>query len=115
MVYHVRLSNGQRVRVHIFVVYDRPDSIQHVAKPGEDCFQWTCVQRASCKKGCEGPILRAIQRYGRLGRCAAGLQLCAGADDLEGDAALRGVPQLAAPPQYIRWKHFALRLPAAGR
>lgn len=69
MVYLVRLNNGQRVKVHIFVVYDAPQAIQHAAKPGEDCFQWTCVQRNACKKGCEGPILRAIQRYGRLGRC----------------------------------------------
>ncbi len=72
VVYQVRLSNGQRVRVHIFVVYDRAQEFQHAAKPGEECYQWTCVQRASCKKGCEGPILRAIQRYGRLGRCGLG-------------------------------------------
>jgi hypothetical protein len=68
VVYLVRLNNGQRVRAHIFVVYDGPQAIQHAAKPGEDCFQWTCVQRSACKKGCDGPILRAIQRYGRLGR-----------------------------------------------
>ena len=74
MVYLVRLNNGQRVKVHIFVVYDDPQAIQHAAKPGEDCFQWTCVQRSACKKGCDGPILRAIQRYGRLGRW--GSQYC---------------------------------------
>lgn len=72
MVYLVRLTNGQRVKVHIFVVYDDPQAIEHAAKPGEDCYQWTCVQRSACKKGCEGPILRAIQRYGRLGRCRRG-------------------------------------------
>lgn len=72
VVYLVRLTNGQRVKVHIFVVYDDPQAIEHAAKPGEDCYQWTCVQRSACKKGCEGPILRAIQRYGRLGRRSGG-------------------------------------------
>ena len=45
--------------------------IQHASKPNEDTYQWTLVNRSSCKKGCQGPILRAIQRYGRLGRCCS--------------------------------------------
>ena len=29
---------------------------------------WFLVGRAACRKGCCGPVLRAIQRFGRLGK-----------------------------------------------
>ena len=31
-------------------------------------YCWRSVQRASCKKGCKGPILQSIKRMGRLGK-----------------------------------------------
>jgi hypothetical protein len=66
----VRLNNGERVRVVVYVVSDDPKAVVVPGAPIEQRYQWNSVTRAHCKKGCSGPILRAIQRFGRQGRCA---------------------------------------------
>ncbi|CAL8462410.1 g1943 [Coccomyxa elongata] len=72
VTYQVRLTNGYRVRVHVFVVYDEAvevaqPSSQSASKP-QKLYRWPSVSRAQCKKGCQGPVLRSIQRFGRLGK-----------------------------------------------
>lgn len=54
----VRLTNGCRVRVHVFVVYDDPREVElDQARPGggerQTAFRWPAVSRAQCKKGCQ--------------------------------------------------------------
>ncbi|KAK9845461.1 hypothetical protein WJX81_006977 [Elliptochloris bilobata] len=72
VTYQIRLDNGARVRVNMFIVHDEPREVALPPKqPGgtpSKRFQWTAVARSQCKKGCQGPVLRSIQRYGRLGR-----------------------------------------------
>ena len=70
MAYSVRLNNGERVRVVVYVVSDDPKAVVVPGAPIEQRYQWNSVTRSQCKKGCSGPILRAIQRFGRQGRCA---------------------------------------------
>ncbi|KAK9843011.1 hypothetical protein WJX74_005611 [Apatococcus lobatus] len=41
---------------------------QHAHAPGSAPLPLLHVQRASCKKGCRGPILQSIKRMGRLGK-----------------------------------------------
>jgi hypothetical protein len=66
MCAQVRLTNGYRVRVHVFVVYD--DARELNQAPGhasgrvpQTLFQWPAVSRAQCKKGCQarGPHARS--------------------------------------------------------
>ena len=71
MAYSVRLTNGERIRVVVYVVCDSPKAVVVPGAPIEQRFQWNSVTRCMCKKGCSGPILRAIQRFGRQGRCVA--------------------------------------------
>ena len=67
VTYQVRLGNGYRIRVVVFVVHEEP--VGAVAAPGGAThFTWRAVARSECKKGCSGPVLRSIQRFGRLGR-----------------------------------------------
>jgi len=89
VTYQVRLANGQRLRVVVYVVYDAAQPVR--AKPGggapapasaaaaaapsssaaggdKTFYQWQAVARAACRKCCVGPVLRSIQRFGRLGR-----------------------------------------------
>ena len=76
MAYSVRLNNGERVRVVVYVVSDDPKAVVVPGAPIEQRYQWNSVTRSQCKKGCSGPILRAIQRFGRQGRCASPATPC---------------------------------------
>jgi len=64
--YELTLNNGSKILLNVYVVYSVPDE---ATKDGdEDCYTWKLVKRGYCKRGCKGPILRAIQRFGKLGR-----------------------------------------------
>ena len=67
VTYQVRLGNGYRIRVVVFVVHEEPFAAV-AAAGGATHFTWRAVARSECKKGCSGPVLRSIQRFGRLGR-----------------------------------------------
>ncbi|DBB13369.1 TPA: hypothetical protein ACH3X3_005102 [Trebouxia sp. C0006] len=32
-----------------------------------DGYQWNLVKRSACSKGCQGPLLHTVRRYGALG------------------------------------------------
>lgn len=57
VTYQVRLSNGCRIRAHVFVVYDEAKEVtQPPSQPGgksQKCYRWPSVSRAQCKKGCQ--------------------------------------------------------------
>jgi len=121
VTYQVRLANGQRLRVVVYVVYDAAQPVR--AKPGaggggpgggppsagaaasasaapapadKTFYQWQAVARAACRKCCTGPVLRSIQRFGRLGR-RSGVPGEAGSAS-PGNPAAKGGPTTAAPP-----------------
>ena len=69
MAYSVSMSNGERVRVVLYAVLDYPHRVHVPGALVQERFLWDIVTRPQCSKGCSGPILRAIQRFGRQGRC----------------------------------------------
>jgi hypothetical protein len=75
--YELRLTNGTRARCVIYIVYAEPmgeTGKETLAKPTNDYIvygegkMWLPVTRERCNKSCEGPILSAIQRFGKQGR-----------------------------------------------
>ena len=53
----IRLDNGARVRVNIFIVHEEAREVSLAPREpgGAPCkrFQWTAVVRSQCKKGCQ--------------------------------------------------------------
>ncbi|EFN59768.1 expressed protein [Chlorella variabilis] len=80
----IQLESGVKVQAHVYLCYDRQPGDACGASgsgrgrgpalvPGSDHFAWNLVTRKHCCKGCEGRVLRSIQRFGRLGkRCRGG-------------------------------------------
>lgn len=71
--YELKLYNGRVARAVVYLVYAEPlrESAPGVKKLGVHDGQgycWLPVVRERCVKGCEGPILSAIQRFGKQGR-----------------------------------------------
>ena len=83
--YELKLYNGASVRALIYLVYAEPLRTTKSATmtpalglngapltdDGGD-NEWLPVTRARCAKGCVGPILSAIQRFGKQGRTQKG-------------------------------------------
>jgi len=68
--YQITLSNDEVVTVHLYLVYDYYQ-IESSVRPQPNksgTYDWILVNRADCKRCCEGPTLRAIQRLGKLGK-----------------------------------------------
>lgn len=64
VAYELTLFNDYKVFLEAYLVYDCPKRIE------DEKMEWTLVERAECRRGCSGPILRAIQRFGKLGKRA---------------------------------------------
>ncbi|PRW45335.1 hypothetical protein C2E21_5855 [Chlorella sorokiniana] len=62
----------------------------------EGQFAWSLVTRQHCCKGCQGPVLRAIQRFGRVGSRQA-KSAAAGQLAMPGSAAASGAAQPTSP------------------
>ena len=84
--YELKLYNGASVRALIYLVYAEP-LVSGSKVPGQTPAlglngapltdeggdnAWLPVTRARCAKGCAGPILSAIQRFGKQGRTQKG-------------------------------------------
>lgn len=85
--YELKLYNGASVRALIYLVYAEPLVSGGPKVPGQTPAlglngapltddggdnAWLPVTRARCAKGCAGPILSAIQRFGKQGRTQKG-------------------------------------------
>jgi len=81
--YDLKLYNGTVARAVVYLVYAEP--LRADVTPGKKNgvsdgrgFTWLPVMRDRCNKKCDGPILSAIQRFGKQGRtqksAAAALQ-----------------------------------------
>ena len=68
MGFLVQLESGVRLQAHVFVVYDEPQPAEAAGKAGATQFAWRVVTRGQCCKGCEGRVLRSIQRFGRASK-----------------------------------------------
>jgi hypothetical protein len=75
--YELRLTNGTRARCVIYIVYAEPmgeTGKETLKRPTSELIvhgegkMWLPVTRERCNKSCEGPILSAIQRFGKQGR-----------------------------------------------
>ena len=64
--YELTLNNKSKVLLNVYVVYSVPT--EEVAEDGKPVYTWKLVKRGYCKRGCKGPILKAIQRFGKVGR-----------------------------------------------
>jgi hypothetical protein len=87
VTYQVRLSNGYRLRVVVTVAHGDPAAV-HPPPPdsgGRALVTWTAVTRDQCRKGCTGPVLRSIQRFGRLGRRSGAPPADGGASPVDRD------------------------------
>ncbi|CAM6088525.1 unnamed protein product [Calypogeia fissa] len=65
--FNVRFVNNNRMYLYIYVVYAAPYSTtatdEHSIK-----YHWIPVTRSKCRKGCKGPVIRGLQRFGRMPR-----------------------------------------------
>ena len=71
--YELKLYNGELARAVVYLVYAEP--LKADVAPGKKSgvsdghgYTWLPVSRDRCIKGCDGPILSAIQRFGKQGR-----------------------------------------------
>lgn len=65
--FNVRFSNNMRMHLYIYVVYANPQlTVRSPSKAIE--YYWMPVTRSKCKKSCAGPVIRGVQRFGRMPR-----------------------------------------------
>ncbi|KAL3132052.1 hypothetical protein ABBQ32_008669 [Trebouxia sp. C0010 RCD-2024] len=71
--YRVHLDNGTNAIVTLYLVYPEPSTISTQedsscgAAPHAAEYSWSLVTRGHCKKGCTGPLLHPLRRFGALG------------------------------------------------
>ncbi|DBA88310.1 TPA: hypothetical protein ACH3X1_016529 [Trebouxia sp. C0004] len=74
--FQLRLSNGYMISVTVSLVYEEAHLVHEISegKVGDKqtCFLWTPVTRDECSKGCSGPTLKTLQRFGTFGRRSNG-------------------------------------------
>eukprot|EP00897_Mesotaenium_endlicherianum_P007510 jgi/Mesen1/6788/ME000035S06168 len=63
--YNIRVAGNTRLRVYVFLVFANPYGSALNHQGGIEYF-WLPVVRSQCQKGCSGPILRGLQRFGRM-------------------------------------------------
>ena len=68
--FHVRFVNNTRIQLYIYVVYSSPYG---TTRPDKHTvlYHWMPVTRSKCRKGCTGPVIRGLQRFGRMPRRGA--------------------------------------------
>lgn len=71
--YNLRFQDERRMRVMVFLVHAHPcGKSSQAGEPGQGqgqpLYQWLPVTREQCTKGCKGPLIRGLQRFGRLSR-----------------------------------------------
>jgi hypothetical protein len=77
VTYSLTLANGEKLTLRCYLVLEdaravAADGSGADAGAAARAYKWRLVDRCACAKGCSGPVLRAIQRFGKLGRrCAA--------------------------------------------
>lgn len=65
--YKVQFKGGYHLKCYLFLVYATCHGTTW-NKQGEAQYHWVPVTRNQCQKGCSGPLLRGLQRFGKLPR-----------------------------------------------
>ena len=72
ITYQVTLNNDEVIQVHTFLVYeDGKEMSMNGEEDASSLYEWELVNRGDCNRGCQGSTLRALQRFGRLGKRTA--------------------------------------------
>jgi hypothetical protein len=82
VTYSLTLANGEKLTLRCYLVLEDARAVAADGSGADEgsagaaaaarAYEWRLVDRCACAKGCSGPVLRAIQRFGKLGRrCAA--------------------------------------------
>jgi hypothetical protein len=66
--FNVRFLNNNRMYLYVYVVYAAPHSTTATDSKLRTTCQWIPVTRSKCRKGCKGPVIRGLQRFGRMPR-----------------------------------------------
>ncbi|KAL4855418.1 hypothetical protein ACK3TF_003964 [Chlorella vulgaris] len=111
--FHVELESGAKLQAHIFLCYDKHASRNGgssgdgaATEAGSEHHAWHLVTRKDCCKGCEGRVLRSIQRFGRQAkakRCRNGATkpAAASADDAAGGSAAAAPTSSKKDPRFM--------------
>ncbi|CAI7838163.1 unnamed protein product [Closterium sp. NIES-54] len=63
--YNLRFQDDRRMRLYVFLVFANHHGATFKTQAE---YHWVPVVRSQCTKGCIGPILKGLQRFGRLSR-----------------------------------------------
>ncbi|MCO5600436.1 hypothetical protein L7F22_054549 [Adiantum nelumboides] len=67
--FNVRFVNNDRMHLYIYVVYASPYcSTSRGESKHTTRYYWVPVTRSKCRKGCRGPVIRGLQRFGKMSR-----------------------------------------------
>ncbi|KAL0020222.1 hypothetical protein WJX77_004654 [Trebouxia sp. C0004] len=74
--FQLRLNNGYMISITVSLVYEEAHPVHQIGTSEVDdrhtSFLWTPVTRDECSKGCSGPTLKTLQRFGTFGRRSNG-------------------------------------------
>ncbi|KAL0054079.1 hypothetical protein WJX82_003411 [Trebouxia sp. C0006] len=74
--FQLRLNNGYMISITVSLVYEEAHPVHQTGDSEVDdrhtTFLWTPVTRDECSKGCSGPTLKTLQRFGTFGRRSNG-------------------------------------------
>jgi len=68
--FNVRFVNNNRMHMYIYIVYASPYGTTRSDK-NTLMYHWMPVTRSKCRKNCKGPVIRGLQRFGRMPRRGA--------------------------------------------
>ncbi|GLJ24981.1 hypothetical protein SUGI_0478280 [Cryptomeria japonica] len=73
--FNVRFLTDMRMNLYIFVVHANAHLKLEGSSPSDGTkYYWMPVTRSNCKKGCRGPVLRGLQRFGKMSRRGEGTE-----------------------------------------
>ena len=69
IAFKVELEGELFIALHVYLVYDAAKELATTStlKGSRRRFEWFCVSRKECSRGCQGPLLHSVQRYGQPG------------------------------------------------
>ena len=66
--YRVALDYGEPLTAYIFLIFARPWIRRDPKAIAPDTYSWHLVTRRDCTRGCTGPLLKGLQRFGKSPR-----------------------------------------------
>ncbi|KAL2610462.1 hypothetical protein R1flu_029035 [Riccia fluitans] len=66
--FNVGFINSKRIYLYVYLVYATPHRSSQLGNQVPPAYHWIPVTRENCRKGCKGPVIRGLQRFGRMPR-----------------------------------------------